>query len=175
MLIHNVRFQWELGAFFAALALGALFHFTYAWSGDSPGVAWFSATNESVWEHQKLLVWPCLLLTLGMSLWQLFNHSISADEDVWGGRAVGLLTGLVFIPVVFYAYTWGDFDRAILAVDLVTFVVAIALIGIVAWFLRRRPSKWLAGWGLLIWTVTLALFTIFSYIPPSDTGLWAVP
>ena len=40
--------------------LGVLLHFTYEWSGNNPIVGLFSATNESTWEHLKLLFFPML-------------------------------------------------------------------------------------------------------------------
>lgn len=41
--------------------LGTLLHFTYKLSGENVIVASFSAINESVWEHLKLLYFPMLL------------------------------------------------------------------------------------------------------------------
>ncbi len=38
--------------------LGTLLHFTYELSGGNLVVASFSAINESVWEHLKLLYFP---------------------------------------------------------------------------------------------------------------------
>ena len=34
---------------------GTILHFTYEWSGENTIVGLFSATNESTWEHLKLL------------------------------------------------------------------------------------------------------------------------
>ena len=41
--------------------LGTLLHFTYQLSGRNEIVGLFSAVNESVWEHLKLLYFPMLL------------------------------------------------------------------------------------------------------------------
>ncbi len=41
--------------------LGTLLHFTYNLSGENIIVGSFSAINESVWEHLKLLYFPMLL------------------------------------------------------------------------------------------------------------------
>ena len=46
------------------LALGALFHFTYAWSGRSAWVKWFSAKDESVVAHLSLVHVPFLAMTV---------------------------------------------------------------------------------------------------------------
>ena len=41
--------------------LGTLLHFTYDFFGQNMIIASFSAVNESVWEHLKLLFFPMLL------------------------------------------------------------------------------------------------------------------
>ena len=47
-----------------AIVFGTLLHFTYEWSGENRIVGLFSATNESVWEHLKLVFYPMLILGL---------------------------------------------------------------------------------------------------------------
>ncbi|MCI8518676.1 MAG: hypothetical protein HFJ51_00655, partial [Clostridia bacterium] len=47
-----------------AFILGTLLHFTYKLSNNNMLVAAFSAINESVWEHLKLLFFPMLLTTI---------------------------------------------------------------------------------------------------------------
>ena len=57
-------FFWELGGFLFTGALGTLLHFVYEWSGGSALAAWFSAVNESTWEHMKLLFVPLFLFSV---------------------------------------------------------------------------------------------------------------
>jgi hypothetical protein len=52
-----------LGMVFIAL-LGTALHFTYDLSRGNILVAGFSAVNESVWEHLKLVFWPAVVLAL---------------------------------------------------------------------------------------------------------------
>ena len=51
---NKIRNYQIVSAIFACI-LGTLLHFIYEWCGESQSVAWFSAINESVWEHLKLL------------------------------------------------------------------------------------------------------------------------
>ena len=64
-----------LGFIFVA-ALGTLLHFTFEWSNQNRIVAFFSAVNESMWEHLKLLVfpfhWP--LMKALIRSWTLFSE-----------------------------------------------------------------------------------------------------
>ena len=43
---------------------GTLLHFTYEFFNENIFVAVFSAVNESVWEHLKLLFFPMLVSTI---------------------------------------------------------------------------------------------------------------
>jgi hypothetical protein len=52
---------WELAGALFIIILGSMLHFTFKWSGNNQLVAIFSADNESVWEHLKLVFWPTLL------------------------------------------------------------------------------------------------------------------
>ena len=38
--------------------VGSVFHFLYDLSGESPIIGAFAAVNESVWEHQKMVLLP---------------------------------------------------------------------------------------------------------------------
>ena len=44
------------------MIVGTLLHFTFRWSNNNPLVGIFSAVNESVWEHLKLIFFPMLIV-----------------------------------------------------------------------------------------------------------------
>lgn len=52
-----------ISAIFVCIA-GTLLHFTYEIFGKNNFIASFSAVNESVWEHLKLLFFPLLFTTV---------------------------------------------------------------------------------------------------------------
>lgn len=52
--------QWQMAGFVFTSIMGTLLHFLYDISGESLLVAPFSAINESIWEHMKLLYFPML-------------------------------------------------------------------------------------------------------------------
>lgn len=41
------------------LVLGTIFHFLYEWTENNFVVGLFAPINESVWEHMKLVFFPC--------------------------------------------------------------------------------------------------------------------
>jgi len=172
------RWKSELVAASGVIVLGGLNHFIYEWSGKHPATAWFSATNESVWEHMKLGVWPYTLMAVIMFFVHYYgptNKVGDHKEDVWFSSALGLVLHIIFIPFIFYLYTQGKEGKSILAVDLTIFFVAVILGHLLSWaFSQQFPAAKLWKWivGILIYVMTLTLFVTFSYAPPSDNGLF---
>ena len=163
------RWKWELISGSVVLALGSLNHFIYEWSGNSEGVKWFAASNESVFEHMKLAVWPFFLMTF------LMHFLVREEEDVWFGRTMGFLLLLLFIPLVFYLYTSGHDRESILAVDILTFVFAVTLGHLLSFVFSKqfpKPTKWKLALGITLHLIVLFLFVLFSYLPPTNNGLF---
>ena len=85
--------------------LGALLHFTYDWSGENKFVGLFSATNESMWEHLKLIFFPMLVLTI----WDL-SKGRGKEDGYTQARVLGILCGMATIVISFYTL-WGVLGR----------------------------------------------------------------
>lgn len=91
---------WQMVGFIAAGVGGTLLHFLYDWSGQHPVVGAFSAVNESIWEHMKLLLFPMLVFSL------IEYSRIGKDyPNFWCVKLIGTLMGLTAIPVLYYTYT----------------------------------------------------------------------
>ena len=56
--------QWQTAGFLFTSVTGTLLHFLFDWTGGNVLAAVFSAVNESIWEHMKLLFCPMLLFAL---------------------------------------------------------------------------------------------------------------
>ena len=50
--------HWQMAGFIFTAVMGTLLHFLFDWTGGSAVAALFSAVNESIWEHLKLLFYP---------------------------------------------------------------------------------------------------------------------
>ena len=55
---------WQVAGFLFTSILGTFLHFLFDLSGQSVIAAIFSAVNESIWEHMKLIYYPMLLFAL---------------------------------------------------------------------------------------------------------------
>jgi len=89
-----------LFALIAIWVLGTLLHFVYDWSNQSPIAAIFAATNESVWEHGKLVFWPLALFFLIQDL----RKKLSLRDAV-AGAAAACWSSLAIMIMLFYTYT----------------------------------------------------------------------
>jgi hypothetical protein len=151
-----------IGAFVAIVA-GVMLHFAYDWSGGSRVVAAFAPVNESVWEHLKLVVVPVTLLGLAETGW------VADRRRLWWAKLVEVLAAGTFIVAFFYTYTGAFGVSSVVAVDVLSFVVAVAggqwpsyrLTS--ATGLRRVPPLALSVAGIAL--VTLA-FGVLTFAPP---------
>lgn len=88
---------WQIIGFIFTGAVGVLLHFLYDLTGGSILVAPFSAINESIFEHMKLLFFPMFAFALIQNRYIGKNH-----EDFWCVKLIGILSGTILIPVLYY-------------------------------------------------------------------------
>lgn len=91
---------WQTAGFVFTSIFGTLLHFLYEWSKENLFAGLFSAVNESIWEHMKLIYFPILLFAL------IESHFVGKDfKQFWCVKLLGMITALTLIPVLFYTYT----------------------------------------------------------------------
>lgn len=88
---------WQITGFFFTGVVGVLLHFLYDLTGGSVLVMPFSAINESIFEHMKLLFFPMFAFALIQSRYIGKNY-----PDFWCVKFIGILTGTILIPVLYY-------------------------------------------------------------------------
>lgn len=161
----------ELGSFFFVGALAAVLCHAYAWSGESPLAAAFSAVNNSVGERMKLLFVPVFLLTL----LQVPLLGRDCPHLLWS-RALSTLAGLALIPVLFYTYS-GVLGRSVTWANIAVFYLADAgLFALDGWLLRRgrRGTLWQQVAGLAVLWGLMFIFVLCTFRPP-HIALWQDP
>lgn len=164
-------FFWELGGFLFTGALGTLLHFIYEWSGGSVWAAWFSAVNESTWEHMKLLFVPLFLFSVVQICLLGRNY-----PNLPAVRALGALTGIVLIPVLFYTYT-GVLGRSVDWVNIAIFFAADLAAFLLDFALLRRgrlSHRWMQILGLAaLWGLVFCF--VWCTFRPVHLPLWRDP
>ena len=153
---------WQMVGFIFTSILGTLLHFLFDWTGGSVIAALFSAVNESIWEHMKLLYYPMLVFALIE-----YRRWGREEENFWCVKLLGQLVGLTLIPLLYYTYT------GTLGMEADWFNIAI-------FFLAAGYAFWLEtklfqrGWScrLNAWVAALlicligAIFLLFTFRTP---------
>ena len=105
----------------AIVALGSVNHDLYKWTGESPSIGTIAAKDESMAAHQKMGIWPFVLVLL----------VVSGFGEV--GSLVTILLGLAVywavIPMLFWVpqSIMDDKSFNMLWYDILTFNVAVSL------------------------------------------------
>lgn len=153
---------WQMSGFVFVSILGTLLHFLFDLTGESVVAAVFSAVNESIWEHMKLLFYP-------MALFAVIEYFAWGKEvaSFWCIKLLGILGSLALIPVSYYTYT-GILGINADWVNITIFFLAAGL-GYFAEtkLLKRDCPCVLPSWtaiGILL--LLGAAFTAFTFAPP---------
>lgn len=147
-----------------SFVFGVLLHYVFEWSGRSLFVAFIAPTNESLFEHLKLLLSPYLIWTLvEYAHYGQFMHAFMP------AKVISLYIGM-FLMITFYLfYTWLS--------DLQAVWVKVLILGIsvVASFVSGEflmTFQFMDRLGLEIFfdavlVLTVIVFAAFSIYPPN--------
>lgn len=153
--------KWQVIVIIISLILGTLLHFTYQLSNYNSIVGIFSAVNESVWEHLKLLFYPMALMAIIGGF--IFNKQY---KNYWIGQAIGIITAMLFVVTFFYTYT-GIIGKNIAIIDIGSFVVGIILGEFVAYKIIQSKTEYKAEIPSILLIIVIFLsFIIFTIYPP---------
>lgn len=153
---------WQMVGFIFTAVVGTLLHFLFDWAGGNPAVALFSAVNESIWEHLKLLFYP--MIAFGTLEYFYWGKDV---ESFWCIKLIGILTGLVLIPVLYYTYTGVFGVNADWLNITIFFLVAMFAYWLETKLFQRKfdcPVNDKLALGLIL--LVVAVFTVFTFLPP---------
>ena len=142
--------------------MGTLLHFAYDLSNQSAFFALFSAINESVWEHMKLLFFPMLVFA-----WIESRSFAGEYESFWCVKLIGIVSGLVMIPTLFYTYT-GVFGLTKDFINIAIFFLVVAFTYILETRLLKQgkvPCRFPKAAVALLLVIAVA-FVVFTFNPP---------
>lgn len=151
--------KWQIAGFVFTSVAGVLLHFLFDWSGGSVFVAPFSAVNESIWEHMKLLFFSMLMFA--------FVESRHTGNNFWCIKLIGIVLGVVLIPIFYYVIN-GAFGETPDWINIAIFFIAAAVSYIVESYLFKKdvPNCQSSYWALTaLWIIAFA-FVAFTFAPP---------
>ncbi len=140
--------------------LGTLLHFTYELSGENILVGTFSAINESVWEHLKLVFFPMLITTI---IGYFYIGKIV--PNLVYSKTLGIITSIIFIITFFYTYT-GIIGKSILFIDIASFFISIILGEYITYKSINNKYKFNNIIAIITLIILLLCFIIFTYFAP---------
>ena len=153
---------WQFIGFIFVSVTGTLLHFLYDWTNQSVVSGLFSAVNESIWEHMKLLYVPLLAFAI------FEGHFLKKTvEHFWCVKLVGFILGLVVIPVLYYTYT-GALGVSADWFNITIFFIAtaVAFISEALLFKNNRFCRLSSKVALVIIGFIGLAFIIFTFSPP---------
>ena len=152
---------WQLIGFLFTGALGTVLHFLFDWTDKSLIFSLFSAVNESIWEHMKLIFYPMILFAiLEYRTWGKENPAF------WCIKLLGILLSLTLIPVIYYTYT------GILGASADWFNITIFFIAAAAGFywetklFQNGICPIPAAAAISVLSLIGLAFTILTFLPP---------
>ena len=179
--MKNQILLWEIGGFFFIGIIGAALHFTFELSNFSNMVvAFFSAVNESTWEHLKMVFWPGVFFAL-------IEYSYIRDRvnNFLIAKTVSLFVMPLVIAIGWYGYTPFT-QRSVFPLDLLLFYIAVFIGQLISYKLLSLASleKKFHTLSATIMLLMLIAFSVFTFYPPEiflfenfdllDTGQYGI-
>ncbi len=179
--MKNKVLLWEIGGFLFIGLVGAALHFTFELSNFSSNVvAYFSAVNESTWEHLKMVFFPGLVFALIQYTYvreKVNNYLIAKTVSLFLMPLVIMVGWYIYAPAV---------GRSIYRVDLTLFYIAVFVGQYASYKLLTRPpleNKY-NTYAIVALVVMFAAFSTFTFLPPriflfehldlKNTGLYGI-
>ncbi|MBQ9097395.1 MAG: hypothetical protein IJY55_03280 [Clostridia bacterium] len=148
---------WQIAGFIFTGVAGVLLHFLFDWTRGSILVAPFSAVNESIWEHMKLLFFPMFLFAI------IENRYFK--EDFWCTKLIGIVTGTVLVPILYYLIN-GIFGPVLDWVNIAIFFVSVAIAYVLETKLFETSIKCTYTCAALTILCLIALiFAVLTFVP----------
>lgn len=147
-----------------AIGLGTFLHFALELSGGNFFVALFSAANESVWEHLKLIFIP-------FEVTMLIEYFIYGKDlkNFFSAKLIGVLSAMAATVVLYYTFV-GVTGKNIPFVNISIFVITTALAYFISYIRMLNKKGFLGAFGetasIVILASVWALFFFFTYYPP---------
>lgn len=152
---------WQMFGFVFVCVAGVILHFLFDLSGESIVVAPFSAVNESIWEHMKLLFFPMFGFTFVEK-----RYVGKTQENFYCVKLAGIVFGIVLIPGLYYTLN-GILGTTPDWVNIFIFFFVAA----VAFYLEKRLFDKKANCNspksaVLVLIIIAVAFAVFTFYPP---------
>lgn len=171
-VIFTRRYQW-LGLVVISL-LSIPLHFTYEWLGQQAVIGLFTPTNESIWEHLKLIYWP-IVLWWGIGF-IVFRNSKQLSWLKWLTAAtVSLMVIMAFIVGWYYTWVYGVGKSSSL-IHMSSLFIAVPIGQLLGIHVYRvvKPRFIYQVISLILFILFGVMFIYFTFAAP-DLPIFVIP
>ncbi|MDE6584308.1 MAG: hypothetical protein K2K15_02800 [Anaeroplasmataceae bacterium] len=145
--------------FLSVSALGTLFHFMYEWLP-----IFIFPSNESIFEHMKLVLFPFLLFIAAVLPFYKEDKGVLFSSCV-----TAIFISMAAIVISYYVYS-GFLGFNVDAVNIILFYAGI-LAGF--YFIYKKKTLISVSNSVIFLLIALILVVVFSFYPP-DLGFFRV-
>ena len=150
---------------------GSVLHFLFDWTKHNRFVAFFSAVNESYWEHIKIAIWPVFFLQIvlfSLGGYQILSFVPAATIALYSIPVS--MVGLVFV------YKWFT-KHNILWLDISIFFVCVAMAQSIFVLIigQLSPTNGTVVMSSLFLLGLVMAFLLFTFRPPKEPDLFLDP
>jgi hypothetical protein len=151
--------------------LGSVLHFLFDWTKHNRIVAFFSAVNESYWEHIKIAVWPVFLLQI--VLFSLGGYQITSFVPAATIALYSIPVSMVGLVFLYKSVA----KRNILWLDISIFFTCIAIAQSIFVLLlgQLAPSSGTVVVSSLFLLGLIVAFLLFTFRPPREPDVFLDP
>lgn len=142
-------------AFVAAVVAGTCLHFVYDLI-PCPVTALFAPVSESIWEHTKLVYWPCLVAGLLLA---------RREPNRLGPMAASLLLGVAAMLILGYLYHI-PLGGETLLVDIAIYILSMGICFFLPLFLEGDFWQRRRDLFLLLVVALGVVIVVFTVLPP---------
>jgi hypothetical protein len=161
--------------------MACLFHYLYVATGKSLISAVIFPTNESIFEHLKLVLYPTILYFMIFYIIGSKNYNIDFYKWLIGG-VVSILINILFI-LSFYYISKGALNYSSPLIDISSILIGTAIGQLISLhiYINIRLTKLKFFVSILLLLFIIVLFTNLTFNPPhlplfidSTTGLYGI-
>jgi hypothetical protein len=151
--------------------LGSVLHFLFDWTKHNRFIAFFSAVNESYWEHIKIAIWPVFLLQI--VLLSLGGYQIASFVPAATIALYSIPVSMVGLVFLYKSVT----RHNILWLDISIFFVCIAIAQSIFVLLlgQLAPTSGTVVMSSLFLLGLIVAFLLFTFRPPREPDVFLDP
>lgn len=150
-------------------AVGTAMHFGIEIFGRTSITAIFFPTDESLFQHLKLGVYPLLAFYIALAIYKKIKKE--PINNIALAAAVSVFVFMIFVISFFFTYT-GIIGTNILILDIASLFIGIFLGLVVGYQITEFKSKPLFNWISVVFIIFVVFFLIYFTFYPPNTPLF---